>query len=316
MFTFATLCAAALYSPSDENHFVSWMREHNFLYVGAEYQFRLGLFLTRKQFVRDHNRASTFRVALNKFACLTPGEYRILVSSYASRSSKNTPGQLKQVKADDPFDWRANSWPVVKDPQDQGDCGSDWAFAAISSIESVDAVKTGTLIPFSVQNLIDCDSLDRGCDGGSIIKAFEYISDYQSIHVMKESDYPYTGVEGSCKFDRSKSVYALSGYTAITTEADIVKLVLQLGPAGVTIDGALPSFQLYASGIYNDAGCSSNSVNHALGIVGWGTESGTDYWILKNSWGTSWGEGGYIRLLKNGQNFCGITVAASVAIFH
>lgn len=315
MFIFVSLCAAALVTPADESHFVSWMREHAVVYVGEEYHFRLGIFLGNKQFVRDHNRASTFKVGLNKFACLTPAEYRILVSSYATRTTPVV-ARANAVGADDPFDWRNNPIKVVVDPQDQGQCGADWAFAAISSIESVDAIKTSNLIPFSVQNLIDCDTIDKGCSGGTIVGAFQYISDYQSIHVMKASDYPYTGTKGRCQYDSSKAVYALTGYTQLDSEANIVKYVLQLGPGGVTIDGSQPSFQLYSSGIYNDAACSSTNVNHALGIVGWGTESAVDYWILKNSFGTSWGESGYIRLLKNGQNFCGITVAASCAIFH
>jgi cathepsin L len=316
MFTFAALCAASLYTPADESQFLSWMRQHNFLYVGAEYHFRLGIFLANKQFVREHNRASTFRVALNKFACLTPGEYRILVSSYGTPARNPVQIKVKPVNADDPFDWRNSTTPVVVDPQDQGQCGADWAFAAISSIESVDAAKTGNLIPFSVQNLIDCDTIDKGCNGGSINGAFQYISDYQSIHVMKAADYPYTGTKGRCQYDPDKAVYALTGYTDMTSEAQVVQLVKQLGPGGVTIDGSQPTFQLYSGGIYSDSACSSTSVNHALGIVGWGTEGTTDYWILKNSWGTSWGEAGYVRLLKNGQNFCGITTAASVAIFH
>jgi cathepsin L len=316
MFLLLALSSSSFYTRAEESQFLAWMREHNSLYTGDEYHFRLGIFLANRKYVQDHNRVSSFKVALNKFACLTPGEYRVLTSSIARPLKNPTAVKPKAVKADAPWDWRNYNWTVVTDPRDQGPCGADWAIAAIVSIESVDAVKTGNLQPFSAQNLIDCDRLDKGCDGGSISNAFEYISDYQSIHVMKESDYPYTGVKGTCKYDSSKGVYALTGYTSLTSEAQIVQLVLQLGPGGATIDGSQPSFQLYSSGIYNDSACSSTNVNHALGIIGWGTDSGTDYWILKNSFGTSWGEGGYIRLLKNGNNFCGIYTAASIAIFH
>jgi C1A family cysteine protease len=316
MFVFAALAAAAFNTKADESQFVAWMRQYNLIYVGEEYQFRFGIFLANKKFVQDHNRASTFRVELNKFACLTPGEYRQLTASYVTPAKKPLRLKISAVAADDPFDWRTYTPKVVTDPRDQGQCGADWAIAAIVSIESVDGVKTGNLQPFSAQNLIDCDRLDKGCDGGSINNAFEYISDYQSIHVMKESDYPYTGVKGSCQYDANKAVYALTGYTDLTSEAQVVQLVKQLGPGATTIDGSQQDFQLYKSGIYNNPACSSTSVNHCLGIIGWGNDSGTEFWILKNSFGLSWGESGYIRLLKNGNNFCGITTAASIAIFH
>ena len=176
-------------------------------------------------------------------------------------------------------------------------------------MESKYAQVNGKLYSLSEQNLVDCVTYCYGCNGGDEYISYDYVLKYQDGLWMTEDDYPYTGVDGTCKFDASKGVCKFSGYYRPTTtqdETELANACASDGVVSVAIDAGQYSFQLYSSGIYDEPRCSSSRLNHAVGLVGYGSEDGVNYWIVRNSWGPSWGEDGYIRMSKDKDNQCGI----------
>ena len=158
-------------------------------------------------------------------------------------------------------------------------------------------------------NFIDCCMFCFGCSGGDESTAYEYIVEYQDGRWMKQEDYPYTGVDGSCKFDTVRAVCKVYSYIRPTTTQDEDELAASCetdGVVSIAIDASHWSFQLYDSGIYDEPSCSPTFLDHAVGLVGFGAEDGTKYWIVRNSWGPDWGEQGYIRMVRGKNNQCGV----------
>jgi cathepsin L len=279
-------------------------------------QLRLGIFLANSRVVREHNAASLgFRLALNKFACLTPAEYASMLGRHRTLHT-SLPVQVKPLKADPPdsIDYRDKG--VVNVIKDQGQCGSCWAFGTIQAAESNYALKFTTLYSCSEQNLVDCVTTCDGCGGGLESLAYDYIIQKQAGLLNLESDYPYTGRDGSCKYNAAKGVNKVVSYQHGKSgdEAYLLNLVGTVGVADVAIDASWNSFQLYSSGVYNEPKCKNSeaSLDHAVGCIGYGTDGSTPYWLVRNSWGLSWGEKGYIRMSRNKNNQCGIATDALV----
>uniref|UniRef100_A0A4W4F0U5 Cathepsin S, ortholog 1 n=2 Tax=Electrophorus electricus TaxID=8005 RepID=A0A4W4F0U5_ELEEL len=206
-------------------------------------------------------------------------------------------------------DWTEKG--LVSPVENQGPCGSCWAFSAVGALEGQMKKHTGLLVPLSPQNLVDCSVAigNHGCKGGYLSKAFTYIIQNQGI----DSDcvYPYEHREGRCRYTvRGRAAYC-SGFQILprNNELALMHAVAMVGPVSVGINANLPSFHRYRSGIYNDPLCNSRLVNHAVLVVGYGTEKGQDYWLIKNSWGTAWGEKGFFRLPRN-KNQCGVATFA------
>lgn len=310
MIAFAALSTSAYYAPHEERSFVSWMKEHNYLFSGEEYQTRFGIWMANKRLVQEHNRGGeAFRLALNSLSHLTSAEYNSLLGF--KRIGKETQPRFQHLRNDDSIDWRESG--VVNGIKDQGQCGSCWSFSTIQAAESAWAIKHGELISCSEANLVDCVTTCDGCSGGLMTSAYEYIVNKQGGQLMKEEDYPYKPVEGSCKFDRSKAVLKIKGYVNIVegSDADLMDKVRTMGPAAVAIDASHTSFQLYSTGVYRESKCTPRLLDHAVGCVGFGTQDGTPYYIIRNSWGVSWGMDGYM-LMYRGNNHCGITSAACI----
>jgi cathepsin L len=295
------------------------MRTTNQLFTGDEYHLRLGVFVANSRFVSEQNRqpGSLFRCSLNHLAALTPAEYRSMLGYRKSdkvalpKKAKRAP--LRRGAAPDSLDYRDQG--VVNAVKDQGQCGSCWAFSAIQAIESTYALQTKNLYSLSEQNLVDCDIVSLGCEGGNMITAFAYLILLQGGKVATEVGYPYTAADGSCVYDSSKAVGPLlDDFTEGIPfdESGLKESVASYGPHAVAIDAAGVSFQLYTSGIYNDQSCSALLLDHGVGVIGYGTESGTDYWLVRNSWGVNWGEKGYIRIARNAGNECGVATEPSV----
>jgi cathepsin L len=281
---FALAFSAPYLSLHDEKSFVSWMRDTNQLFVGDEYQTRFGIWLTNKRFVQEHNAgSSTFKVGLNHLAALTPAEYRSLLGFKPDLSEKKRT-TITSLKLPDTVDWRDEG--VINPIQDQGQCGSCWAFSAIQSIESLYAIKNTKLYKLSEQELVDCVTADYGCDGGLMTDAFDYVLKSQAGSVNLLSDYPYTAKDGRCKYNASIAVKVLSSYDNVKkgSESDLQDKVAKNGPVAIAIDASQNSFQLYTSGIYDEKKCSSTSLDHGVGAVGYGTDNGVDYWLDRNNW--------------------------------
>ena len=307
------------YGTIEEKSFVNWMRENGIMYSKDEYFYRFGLFLVSYNYVRDFNKKGNFRICLNKFAALTTSEYNFLLNSNAQRMDNddddNDDKMIKDKMIPESVDWRKNG--IVNEIRDQGaECGASWAFAAICSQESSWAMKHNHLYNLSVGNIIDCCIYADGCNGGNPYEAFQYVLDYQNGYFMKEEDYPYHGFQGSCKFDKSKSITRTKGYRMVrlNDEKDMAYKCAKYGVLAAVVDGSSYSFQLYNSGIYDDHSCSSWKSNLAVCVVGYGNQDKVPYWILRNSWGNSWGENGYMKFLRNANSMCGIAYMSFVPI--
>ena len=202
------------------------------------------------------------------------------------------------------------------------------AFSATGSMECDYAIKNGELISLSEQELVDCCSIggSKGCNGGQMTSAFEY--SLQKNGLCSESEYPYIGVNGICNAEKNcinrynspvNSTEYKDGYMAITIDNEVAMLnAVNVGCVSVGIEADQTSFQYYSSGVL--VGTCGVHIDHGVLIVGYGTQSGQDYWLVKNSWGKSWGEQGYIKICRNcnknnGAGECGILKDGNIPIY-
>ncbi|RNA16062.1 cathepsin L1-like, partial [Brachionus plicatilis] len=232
----------------------------------------------------------------------------------------------RKLKLSRSVDWTADGF--VSEIKDQGTCGllgrlnlsdmsiqvhdfSNKSFVSTGALESQLRIKNDDFTTLSEQNLIDCSVSygNEGCDGGLMSQAFSYVKDNNGIN--PDSIYQYMGSINRCKFRKSRIAARVLGYVNLPIDEDaLMEAVDEIGPIAVGIDADRTSFTLYRGGIYFDPACSSENLNHAVLVVGYGTENGKDYWLIKNSWGKSWGEDGYGRIARNKNNHCGIASLA------
>jgi cathepsin L len=259
----------------------------------------------------------TFWLGMNKYADMSTAEFVKVMNGY----NVTMRGQREQhrhsfvynpsLKLPDTVDWRDKGY--VTPIKDQGQCGSCWAFSSTGALEGQHFAATGKLVSLSEQNLVDCSGSqgNMGCNGGLMDQAVEYIKVNNGIDT--EDSYPYEAVDDQCRFSASNVGATDTGFTDITSkdEQALQQAVATVGPISVAIDASHSSFQLYKHGVYNEVFCSQVRLDHGVLAVGYGTDSGKDYWLVKNSWGEGWGDQGYIKMSRNKHNQCGIATAAS-----
>ncbi len=218
---------------------------------------------------------------------------------------KNVMGELPET-----HDWREHK--AVGAVKDQGGCGSCWAFSAIGNLEGLYAIKSGKQEIFSEQLLVDCDDNgDQGCNGGLMDNAFGWLSQ-DGNGVELSADYPYKGVDQKCKKQADKIFKGLkvaSFQDVAQNEEEIRRVLFENGPLSIAVDAT--AFQTYHGGILKT--CRFGGLNHGVTLVGYGEEDGTKFWIIRNSWGTGWGEKGYVRVAR-GKGLCGMNQAVSTAV--
>jgi len=320
-------CIAVASSASISDDFRNFKAKFNKAYKNeAENDYRMKVFADNLEKINRHNEEAaagkhTFTLGVNQFADLTIHEWRetLTFKGFQDQNQFGRPkSSMKEKLVDipDSIDWRDEGY--VTPVKDQGACGSCWAFSTTGSMEGAIKKATGELVSLSEQNLVDCDDMDEGCNGGFMENAFPWIISNGGINT--EEDYPYRSNPNpiECAFDANKPTYTIKEFHEIlkNDESDLTERIATEGPISVGIDAGQFSFQFYQEGVYYDPNCGTTDaeLNHAVLAVGYGVEIKIDYdqpfyWV-KNSWGTNWGDNGYIKMARNRDNACGIATDA------
>jgi len=292
---------------SAASKYMQYVIEHSKSYITAEeFAARQAIFAENDDLVELHNQTnSSFRLGHNKFSDMTEDEKAAFRGRLNTVSAKNIV-VLDETATPSSVDWRGTA---VNPIRDQGSCGSCWAFSSVCALEGAHYMATGNLESFSEQQLVDCAKFswgNLGCNGGLQENAFNY---YEQNDAILRSAYPYTAKNGDCQYDSlKKTAVEVSTYVNTTPKsASQTKAALAKQPISVSIEADKAVFQLYKSGVFDSTSCGT-SLDHAVALVGYGTENGQDYYILRNSWGTTWGDQGYMKIANvgDGRGICGV----------
>ncbi|KDP45578.1 hypothetical protein JCGZ_17185 [Jatropha curcas] len=295
-----------------------WMAQNGRVYKDAnEKEIRYKIFKENVERIESFNKAGgkSYKLGINQFADLTNEEFKTSRNRFKGHmcSPQEGPFRYENVTAvPSSMDWRKKG--AVTPIKDQGQCGSCWAFSAVAAVEGITQLTSHKLISLSEQELVDCDTKgeDQGCQGGLMDDAFKFIENNQGL--TTETNYPYEGSDGTCNANKEANHAAkITGYEDVPAndEAALLKAVAQQ-PVSVAIDAGGFQFQFYSSGIFT--GDCGTELDHGVAAVGYGVSNGMKYWLVKNSWGTQWGEVGYIRMQRDieaKEGLCGIAMQAS-----
>jgi cathepsin L len=293
--------------------FNAWVRKYGKNYGVANMQMRFQVWKRNQIFIDSWNqRSNETKLAMNAFGDLTKTEFSKYYLGLRMNTTSNAGSIITaQPGAPDTMDWRKNGAVTLIKNQEQ--CGSCWAFSTTGSTEGCHQIKTKNLVSVSEQNLVDCSTSEgnQGCNGGLMTQAMDYIIKNKGIDT--EKSYPYTARDGTCKFKAANVGATLTGYSNVQSGSETgLQTAGVSGPVSVAIDASHSSFQFYSSGVYYEPDCSPDNLDHGVLMVGWDKSGSTPYWIVKNSWGTDWGQQGYIWMSRNKNNNCGIATMATL----
>jgi C1A family cysteine protease len=298
--------------------FEHFKKTHKRQYSPDEHDSRKHVFRQNLRYIHSKNRAGlTYKMAVNHLADKTEKEMKTMRGyRYTHGNHGGKKFSLKTMKVQDvpdQWDWRLIG--AVTPVKDQAICGSCWSFGTTGTIEGALFLATGNLVRLSQQQLMDCSwgFGNNGCDGGEDFRAYQYL--FANGGLTSEAQYgQYLAIDGYCKSRSVTPVVQISNYTTLP-QGDLASLKIALfnqGPISVAIDASHKSFGFYSSGVYYEPACRNDpdGLDHAVLAVGYGTLNNQNYWLVKNSWSTYWGNDGYV-LMSQQNNNCGVATDAT-----
>ena len=317
--TFVALCGG---QPISDPAWEAYKTEFSKVYENeAEEEHRYAVWMNAVDENNIHNAdyANTYTQGLNQFSDMTDDEFKAtmlssLVLPEGVWTSNWTAPSDVAVPAD--VDWVSRGY--VTPVKNQGRCGSCYSFSATGALEGAWFKKTGKLVSLSEQQILDCSRGygNHGCGGGFYESAWDFIHAYHGVQT--EESYPYEHREWVCRFDPKKIAATVTSHRNLPAQDEnaLMQAVGTVGPVSIAVDASCRGFRSYRRGVYDREGCGAKQgdLNHAVLAVGYGSEGGLDYWIVKNSWGTRYGENGYIKVARNKGNMCGVAWRAAYPI--
>jgi len=283
-----------------------------------EYAKRLSIFkVNLRRYAKLNEQDDTVVHGPTIFSDMTHDEFRdtMLLKNFTSWKSINieAPRPLKKITSPLPTSYSWVSKGMTTPVYNQGQCGSCWAFSTTESIESMCAISgsQGGLVSLSMQQIVDCDTSDDGCNGGDPPTAYQYVIGAPGLEGY--SSYPYTAEDGYCAFSAASVIRKISSWQWVTQSQDegaMQSFTYSNGPPSVCVDAS--SWDSYNGGVYTSSNCGTQ-LDHCVQIVGWDVQQGMNVWVVRNSWGTSWGYSGYLYVAM-GQDACGIAQECTSAI--